>query len=235
MLVASELCSGYAGSEVLHHISLKVPDEKITLVTGPNGAGKSTLLETMLSLIRATSGHVSYNNEDITNRGTADIIKMGIGYSPQGARVFPTMSVRENLEMGGYVIKDKEEIQKRIKEIEGIFPLLRERMNQKAGFLSGGERQLLVIARSLISMPRLILLDEPSAGLDIGKQKLVFERLKEVNKAKIGVHLVEQNIREALPIADYVYFIASGQVKNEGEPKEFVRESGITDALFRKV
>ncbi len=235
MLVVQDLCSGYAGSEVLHNLSLKISDEKIILLTGPNGAGKSTLLETMLGLIRATSGHVSYNDQDITNHHAADIIRKGISYSPQGARIFPTMSVRENLEMGGYLLKSKGDVQKRIKEIQEIFPLLRERIDQKAGFMSGGERQLLVIARSLISMPRLIMLDEPSAGLDIGKQKLIFERLREVNKRKIGILLVEQNIKEASLISDYVYFMSSGQVKFEGKPDEFAKESSITAGMFHKV
>ena len=235
MLITKDLCSGYSGSEVLHNLSVKIPDDKVTLLTGPNGAGKSTLLETMLGLIRASSGSVSYNDKDITNHSTSDIIKNGISYSPQGARVFPAMSVRENLEMGGYLLKAKTEVQTRIKEIMQIFPLLEERIDQKAGFMSGGERQLLVIARSLISNPRLIMLDEPSAGLDIGKQKLIFDRLREVNKRKIGILLVEQNIKESSQIADYVYFLNAGRIKFEGHPAEFAEKVSITDGLFRKL
>ncbi|MGD0423108.1 MAG: ABC transporter ATP-binding protein [Candidatus Bathyarchaeia archaeon] len=220
MLKVEELHAGYTGSEVLHSVNLEAADGEITILIGPNGAGKTTLLKTIIGLVRPTAGRVYAKNKEITHASPAEIIKLGISYSPQGATLFPSMTVKENLEMGYYTLSDKRALKKRLIEIGEIFPILKTRMHQKAGLLSGGERQMLAIGRALISSPKLILLDEPSAGLDVGKQAVIFEKLVELNKIGIAILLVEQNVEKAVKIAHRAYLMSSGDMKFSGEPAQ---------------
>jgi branched-chain amino acid transport system ATP-binding protein len=220
MLKVENLHAGYTGSEVLHSINLEALDGEITILIGPNGAGKSTLLKTIIGLVPPTAGRLYAKEKEITNAGTAEIIRLGISYSPQGATLFPSMTVKDNLEMGYYTLSNREALKTKLREIGEIFPILKARMTQKAGLLSGGERQMLAIGRALISSPNLILLDEPSAGLDVGKQAVIFDKLIELNKNGIAILLVEQNVEKALKIANRAYLMSSGNMKFGGDPAQ---------------
>jgi len=229
MLKVENLHAGYTGSEVLHAVNLEAADGEITILIGPNGAGKTTLLKTIIGLVSPTAGKLQAGERDITHANTAQIIKLGISYSPQGATLFPNMTVKENLEMGYYTLSDKQSLKTKLSEIGEIFPILKARMNQKAGLMSGGERQMLAIGRALISSPKLILLDEPSSGLDVGKQAIIFDKLVQLNESGIAILLVEQNFEKALKIADRAYLMSSGNMKFGGEPAQ------LTDTLLTSV
>jgi len=220
LLKIENVHAGYEGSEVLHSISLEARKGEITILLGPNGAGKTTLLKTIIGLVKPTAGTLYAEKKEITKSSAAEIIKLGISYSPQGAALFPRMTVKENLEMGHYTLSDKESLRSKLSEVGDIFPILKARMNQKAGLLSGGERQMLAIGRALISSPKLILLDEPSSGLDVGKQAVIFEKLVELNKSGIAILLVEQNVEMAIKIANQAYLMAGGRMKFSGEPTQ---------------
>jgi ABC-type branched-subunit amino acid transport system ATPase component len=220
LLKIENLHAGYEGSEVLHSVSLEARKGEITILIGPNGAGKTTLLKTIIGLVKPTAGRLYAEEKEITRANTADIIKQGISYSPQGATLFPGMTVKDNLEMGHYTLSDKESLKAKLNDVGEIFPILKARMNQKAGLLSGGERQMLAIGRALISSPKLILLDEPSSGLDVGKQAVIFEKLVELNKSGIAILLVEQNVEMAIKVANRAYLMAGGRMKFSGEPTQ---------------
>lgn len=229
MLVLENVRSGYGDSEVLHGISVNVPVRKVTILIGPNGAGKSTLLKSIMNIVRSSSGRIRLDGTDITGASTQEILKKGVSYVSQGAGIFPNMTVMENLLMGGYLRKGRE-WRSKIDEAVAMFPILREREGQKAGFLSGGERQMLAIARSLVTSPKLLLLDEPSLGLDIGKQKLILDKLKELNSQGFTILLAEQNLTAAR-IADQAYVLNQGKIKYEGSPSVF-QDSAMTSRLF---
>jgi ABC-type branched-subunit amino acid transport system ATPase component len=215
--------AGYEGSEVLHSVSLEARKGEITILIGPNGAGKSTLLKTIVGLVKPTAGSLYSEEKEITHASTADIIKLGISYSPQGAAFFPSMTVKENLEMGHYTLPDRESLTSKLNEVGEIFPILKARMNQKAGLLSGGERQMLAIGRALVSAPKLILLDEPSSGLDVGRQAVIFDKLVELNKSGIAILLVEQNVEKALKIGKRAYLMSSGNMRFGGDPAQLTQ------------
>ena len=229
MLKIENIHAGYEGSEVLHSVSLEARKGEITILIGPNGAGKTTLLKTIIGLVKPTAGRLYAEEKEITRASTADIIKQGISYSPQGATLFPSMTVKDNLEMGHYTLADKESLKSKLNDVGEIFPILKARMNQKAGLLSGGERQMLAIGRALISSPKLILLDEPSSGLDVGKQAVIFEKLVELNKSGIAILLVEQNVEIAIKVANRAYLMAGGRMKFSGEPTQ------LTDTILRGI
>jgi len=223
LLKVENLRAGYSGSEVLHSVNLEAKDGEITILIGPNGAGKSTLLKTIIGLLTPIGGKLYVNEKDITRASTAEVIKLGISYVPQGATLFPSMTVKENLEMGYYTLSDKGLLKSKLKEVGEVFPILKDRMKQKAGLLSGGERQILAIGRALISSPNLVLLDEPSSGLDVGKQAVIFDKLVELNRNGIGILLVEQNVEKATKIANSAYLMSSGNIKFGGEPAQLTK------------
>jgi branched-chain amino acid transport system ATP-binding protein len=192
------------------------------------------LLGTIIGLVGATQGKIYYKSHEITAKPTAEIIKMGISYVPQGGNVFPKMTVRENLEMGGFPISDKDELRRKLSEISDIFPVLSEKMKQKAGLLSGGERQILSLGRALMLSPTLILLDEPSSGLDVGKQDLIFNKLSELNKKGLGILLVEQNVKQASRIAHYMYVLNAGSMKYQGDTSILNDQRALTTLFFGK-
>jgi len=229
LLKIENVRAGYGGSEVLHSISLEARNGEITILIGPNGAGKTTLLKTIIGLVRPTAGTLYADEKEITHASTAEVIKLGISYSPQGATLFPSMTVKENLEMGHYTLSNKDSLQSKLNEVSEIFPILKARMNQKAGLLSGGERQMLAIGRALVSAPKLILLDEPSSGLDVGRQAAIFEKLVKLNKSGIAILLVEQNVESAIKIANRAYLMAEGTMKFSGEPTQ------ITDSVLTSI
>jgi len=234
LLELRNLRSGYEGSEALHDINLDCEEKKVTAILGPNGAGKTTLLKTILGLIRLTSGTIIFDKADISSLQTAAVIQKGIAYVPQGANVFPLMTVEEDLRMGGYLVRDEKEVHSRIDEVLRVFPALNKVLKQKAGHLSGGQRRMLAIGRALITHPKLLLLDEPSIGLDVGKQQILFDKLKELNESGLTILIAEQNVKKALEIAQYAYGLDGGLIKHRGESSETAKTS-LGEFLFGAV
>lgn len=212
MLEIKDLYVSYGMMEVLHGISLKVEDEELVSVIGPNGAGKSTLIKTVMGLVKPTSGQILYNGEDITKIPAHKRASMGIGYVPEGRRVFGKLSVEENLKMGAYDLKDKAQIAKNIERVYEIFPRLGERKNQLAGSMSGGEQQMLAIGRALTLNPKTILIDEVSMGLMPIMVNTCFEVIKKLNDDGITILVVEQNANKALKVADRGYVLETGNI-----------------------
>ena len=213
LLDASEVVAGYGETEILHGISITVDEGEIVTIIGPNGCGKSTLMKTIVGLVRVRSGKVMFRSRDISSQAPEQTVRTGLCYVPQSANVFPSLSIRENLEMGAFVRKD--DFRGRIQEIFGLFPGLAQRPDQKAGSLSGGQRQMLAIARALMLDPVLLLLDEPTAGLSPAVMGLVFQRIREINETGVAMLLVEHNAREALRMSDRGYVLSLGENRLE--------------------
>lgn len=209
LLEAKRITAGYGETEILHRVFVKVNEGEIVSIVGPNGAGKSTLLKTILGLLKPREGKVILEAEDITGLDPDRIVRKGICYVPQTDNVFASLTVEENLEMGAFIRKDN--YQNRIQEIYTIFPDIEERRKDRAGKLSGGQRQMVAIGRALMLEPKIILLDEPSASLAPKLVRLIFQKITEINRSGVGILMVEQNIREALRIADQAYVLAMGR------------------------
>ena len=193
-------------------IDLKVEKGEIVTILGANGAGKTTTLQAISGLHPAARGEIKFCGHPIQRAKSHQIVRLGIAQSPEGRRVFPHMSVQENLEMGAYLRRDKAQVKSDLEHILKLFPRLKERYQQMAGTLSGGEQQILAIARALMAAPRLLLLDEPSLGMAPKLVKIIFEAIKEINRKGVSILLVEQNARAALKIAHRGYILASGQM-----------------------
>lgn len=234
MLKIDNLHVYYGGIHALKGISLEVPENKIITLVGANGAGKSTTLRAIAGLVNAASGKIIFNGEDITNKKTVDIVKKGITLVPEGRRIFANLTVLENIQIGAYARNDKEEINKDIKKMYQIFPRLEERKSQIAGTLSGGEQQMLAIARALMSRPTLLMMDEPSLGLAPMLVKEVFNIIKEIHKQGMTVLLIEQNATAALKIADYGYVLETGKIVMEGPGKELAENEDVRKAYLGK-
>ncbi len=213
LLEVSDVIAGYGETDILHGVSIAVDQGEIVTIIGPNGCGKSTLMKAIVGLVRVKEGRVFFQGTDIAAQPPEQIVRTGLCYVPQSANVFPSLSIRENLEMGGFVRSD--DYRGRIEELFALFPDLARRPTQLAGSLSGGQRQMLAIARALMLDPTLLLLDEPSAGLSPAIMALVFERIQGINQAGVSLLLVEQNAREALRMSDRGYVLASGQNRLE--------------------
>ncbi|MEM3420926.1 MAG: ABC transporter ATP-binding protein [Candidatus Hadarchaeum sp.] len=232
MLEVTNIRSGYGGSEVLHGINLKAERGKFTLVIGPNGAGKTTLLRTIMNILKPYEGEIIFEGKSLKKLSPSNIIKSGIFYVPQGAMVFPDMTVRENLEIAGRYLKNKAEFKQNIQKVHEIFPILKDREKQKAGFLSGGERQMLNIARAVVSGAKLILLDEPSLGLDIGKRSLIAEELKQLKKKGYSFLAVEQVLGDIAKLSDRVYVLSAGEIKYRGDNSILNRPDKLASLFF---
>lgn len=226
MLKIQNLKSGYNGMEVLHEVDLGVRPGEIVAIIGPNGSGKSTLLKSIFSLCEIYSGKIIFKDKELTNLPTYQLISAGISYVPQGRQVFSDLTVKENLEMGAYIIKDKELIKRNIADVFNKFPILKERQNDYAFTLSGGEQQMLAIARALIQNPEMLLLDEPSLGLAPKIMKEIFEKIKEINKQGISIIIVEQNAKKAVEIAHKTYILDDGKIALKGG-KEVLKDERI--------
>ncbi len=209
LLQVDNVVAGYGETEILHGVSVAVEQGEVVTIIGPNGSGKSTLLKTILGLVCPKSGQVYFNGEDITGVAPERIVVKGICYVPQSSNVFPSLSVHENLEMGAFVRTD--DYRHRLDEIYDLFPDLTGRRKEHAGRLSGGQRQMLALARALMLDPVLLLLDEPSAGLAPNMVDLVMEKVIGINSTGVSILLVEQNAREALKLSNRGYVLASGQ------------------------
>jgi len=212
MLEIKHLEAGYGHLKVLKGINLMAKKGDLVALIGPNGSGKSTTLKCVFGLLKPTNGKILFKNKNIAGKNPDEIVKLGISYVPQGRRVFQTMTVEENLEMGGFILEDKNLIKERIKDIYNYFPILKEKKNQKATFLSGGQQQMLSMGRALMLKPELLLLDEPSLGLDPKTMVGIFRKIKEINKQGTTIVLVEQNTHMALEIADKAYVLEGGKI-----------------------
>ncbi|HSX41003.1 MAG TPA: ABC transporter ATP-binding protein [Candidatus Saccharimonadales bacterium] len=216
MLKITDLKAGYNQIQILNGADLLVNTGEIIALIGPNGAGKSTLLKSIFSLTDIYSGKILYKDKDITDLPTYELIELGISFVPQGRQVFSTMTVEENLEMGGYTIKDRDILRKNIEDIYQKFPILHEKRGELAANLSGGQQQLLAIARALIQNPQLLLMDEPSLGLSPKASKEIFEKIQEINKEGVTVLIVEQNAKQAVSIAHKTYVLVAGEIALQG-------------------
>lgn len=212
MLKINDLNVSYGMMEVLHGVTLNVNEKELVSVIGPNGAGKSTLIKTIMGLVTPQSGSIIYKGQDITKLPAHKRAELGIGYVPEGRRVFPRLSVEENLRMGAYSVKDKNRVRQKINEIYEIFPRLGERKNQLAGTMSGGEQQMLAIGRALTLDPKLLLIDEVSMGLMPIMVNTCFEVIGNLNKQGITILVVEQNANKALKVADRGYVLETGNI-----------------------
>ncbi|TPQ22728.1 ABC transporter ATP-binding protein [Streptomyces sporangiiformans] len=228
VLAADDIVAGYlAGIDVLRGCSVQVEPGELVGVIGPNGAGKSTLIKAVFGLLRVRSGTVRLLGEDVTGRSAHEQVRRGVGYVPQLENVFPALTVEENLRMGIYL--RPKDYARRAAAMAELFPVLAARRRQKAGSMSGGERQMLAMARALMMEPRLLLLDEPSAGLSPVHQDLVFERVREINGAGVAVLMVEQNARRCLQICDRGYVLDQGRNAYSGTGAHLLRDEKVIE------
>jgi branched-chain amino acid transport system ATP-binding protein len=225
----------YGGIHAIKGISIEVPKNKIITLIGANGAGKSTTLRSICSLVPAHEGQIFFNGEDITKLKTTEIVKRGITLVPEGRRVFPDLTVVENLKLGAYLRKDKTSINEDIRYVYELFPRLKEREWQLAGTLSGGEQQMLAIGRAIMSRPKLLMMDEPSLGLAPLIVQDVFNIIKEIHKDGMTILLIEQNAVAALQIADYCYVLETGSIVLEGPGKELLDNEDVKKAYLGKI
>ena len=217
----------YGAIHALKGISLSVEEGQVVSLIGANGAGKTTTLRTISGLLRSKTGSISFMGKELRNDSAESIVRLGISHCPEGRRVFADMSVKENLEMGAFTRKDKKEISQTMDMIYDHFPRLKERINQMAGTLSGGEQQMLAMGRALMSKPKLLLLDEPSMGLAPILVKEIFNMVQEIHGMGTTVLLVEQNARMALAISDYAYVLETGHISLEGEARSLAESEEV--------
>jgi branched-chain amino acid transport system ATP-binding protein len=227
MLKVENIAAYYGNVRVLDGVSLECPKGKIVSLIGPNGAGKTTTLRTILGLVKAKEGKVTFSGNDITGTRTDLIIKMGMALVPQGRAVFPTLTVMENLEMGAFVRRDRKEIAEDLQDVFSRFPILKERSRQRAGLLSGGEQQMLAIGRALMARPSLLLLDEPSLGLAPKVVSDIVRKVIEINARGTTILLVEQNARIALEMADFAYVLEFGKIRLSGTGEALRKDENI--------
>jgi branched-chain amino acid transport system ATP-binding protein len=230
-LEAAELTAGYGGSTILNGVSLTVAPGRITGVIGPNGAGKSTLLKAIMGYIVPHGGKVRLDGDDITRLPTHERIRRGIAYIAQTRSHFPSQTVQENLRMGAYLVRNRNERTERQAEVFRRFPILAERRRQSAALLSGGQLRMLEIGRVLMTSPRLIVLDEPSVGLSPGLVDMVYGHLRELAASGTTLLIVEQNVRKLLSVADFVYALENGTNRFEGTPQALTAR-GVLAGLY---
>ena len=232
MLEIKDLHVSYGGIQALRGVSLNVPDGKIVTLIGANGAGKSTLMRTISGLVKAQSGSILWNGQELLGKPIDQIVASGIAMSPEGRRVFADLTVLENLKIGAYLRKDKAETEKDLEWVYSLFPRLKERSWQSAGTLSGGEQQMLAVGRALMSKPKLLMLDEPSLGLAPIVVREIFDIIRTVNQQGITVLLNEQNANMALQTAAWGYVIAEGEIVREAESAALTRDPIVRTAYL---
>ena len=232
MLEVKNLSVSYGAIEAVKDISFTVNDGEIVSLIGANGAGKTTTLHTITGLVPAKSGSMMYNGVDLLKTHNNKIVTLGMAHIPEGRHVFTRMSVEENLEMGAFSLKDQSDLKKDLDMVYGLFPRLKERRNQKAGTLSGGEQQMLAMGRALMSHPKTILMDEPSMGLSPKLVKEIFSILRKLHEQGITILLVEQNAKMALSIADRAYVLETGRITMEGDAKELLNNEQVRKAYL---
>ena len=232
MLEVKNLSVSYGAIEAVKDISFTVNAGEIVSLIGANGAGKTTTLHTITGLVPAKSGSVMYNGVDLLKTHNNKIVTLGMAHIPEGRHVFTRMSVEENLEMGAFSLKDQSDLKKDLDMVYGLFPRLKERRNQKAGTLSGGEQQMLAMGRALMSHPKTILMDEPSMGLSPKLVKEIFSIIRKLHEHGITILLVEQNAKMALSIADRAYVLETGRITMEGDAKELLNNEQVRKAYL---
>ncbi len=232
MLKIENLVVNYGGIEAVKGVSLEVPDGSIVTLVGANGAGKSTTLRSIVGLVKAKSGSITLDGEELLGQDTTDIVKKGITLVPEGRKVFPDMTVLENLKIGAYLRKDN--LKDDIDHVYDLFPRLKERYKQIAGTLSGGEQQMLAVGRALMSKPKIIMMDEPSLGLAPIIVQGIFEIIREINKQGTTVLLIEQNANMALKTANYGYVMETGHISLEGPGQELLANERVKELYLGK-
>ena len=234
MLKIDELKVSYGGIEAVKGITFEVPERKIVTLIGANGAGKSTTLRTIAGLVRPAAGRIHLQGEDITGLSPDRIVPKGITLVPEGRRVFPDLTVLENLRIGAYLRTDKDSVEDDIRWVYELFPRLQERSWQAAGTLSGGEQQMLAVGRALMSRPKLMMLDEPSLGLAPLVVQDIFSIIREINRQGVTVLLIEQNANMALKIADLAYVLETGRITMSGTGAELLANEKVKEAYLGK-
>jgi branched-chain amino acid transport system ATP-binding protein len=232
MLKVENLEVFYGQIKALKGISFEVPQNKIITLIGANGAGKTTTLRTLTGLIKSKKGKIIFENKDISSLEAHEIVKLGICHVPEGRRIFATLTVKENLEMAAWNIKDKKIIKNRFEEVFSLFPRLKERINQLGGTLSGGEQQMLAVARALVTGGKLLLLDEPSMGLAPVLVEEIFNTILKIKQNGTTILLVEQNAKKALQISDYAYVLEVGNITFHGPSNEIANNTKVKEAYL---
>ncbi|MDX9802227.1 MAG: ABC transporter ATP-binding protein [Spirochaetia bacterium] len=232
MLKIENLSVHYGGIHALQGIDFEVPDGRIVTLIGANGAGKSTTLKAISGLVKSSSGTITWNGENLSSLMTRNIVMKGVVLVPEGRRVFPNLTVDENLTLGAFARNDRPAIASDREKVFSLFPRLKERMKQKAGTLSGGEQQMLAVARALMTRPRLLMMDEPSLGLAPLIVKMIFEIIKEINREGTTVLLIEQNAKAALEVADRGYVLETGRITLTGTGKELLSDDRVRSAYL---
>jgi branched-chain amino acid transport system ATP-binding protein len=229
-LFGNNLTAGYGGVDIIKNITLEVKQGEIAVIVGPNGAGKSTAMKALLGMLKLTDGSVSFAKDDISNMLPQDRVNLGIAFVPQTNNVFTGMSVEENLEMGGFIRTD--DIHHTIEDIYNLFPVLKEKRNQNAGELSGGQRQQVAFGRALMTKPKILMLDEPTAGVSPIVMDELFSRIIEVGKTGVGILMVEQNAKQALSIADRGYVLVNGKNSREGSGQDLLNNPEVRKSFL---
>ena len=229
-LIGNNLTAGYGGVDIIKNITLQVKQGEIAVIVGPNGAGKSTAMKALLGMLKLTAGSVSFVEDDISNMLPQDRVNLGIAFVPQTNNVFTGMSVEENLEMGGFIRTD--DIHHTIEDIYNLFPVLKEKRNQNAGELSGGQRQQVAFGRALMTKPKILMLDEPTAGVSPIVMDELFSRIIEVGKTGVGILMVEQNAKQALSIADRGYVLVNGKNSREGTGQDLLNNPEVRKSFL---
>ncbi|MBX7041720.1 MAG: ABC transporter ATP-binding protein [Ignavibacteria bacterium] len=233
MLEIKDLHVSYGAIKAIKGISISVPEKGIVTLIGANGAGKTTLLRTISSILKPESGSVNFNGKEIGGMPADKVVELGISQSPEGRMIFANLTVKENLEMGAYIRKDRENVEADYELVYSLFPRIKERLKQPGGTLSGGEQQMLAISRALMSRPKLLLLDEPSLGIAPILVKAIFEKIVELNSMTgITILLVEQNANIALSVANYAYVMETGKITLEGEAKSLLANEQVRKAYL---
>ena len=229
-LKANNITAGYGGVDIINNLNLFVNEGEIVVIVGPNGAGKSTAMKALLGMLKLTDGSVSFAKDDITLMLPQDRVNLGIAFVPQTQNVFTGMSVEENLEMGGFIRSD--DIKHTIEDIYNLFPILKEKRNQNAGELSGGQRQQVAFGRALMTKPKILMLDEPTAGVSPIVMDELFARIIEVGKTGVGILMVEQNAKKALNIADRGYVLVNGKHSREGSGQDLLNNPEVRKSFL---
>lgn len=232
MLQVKDLSISYGAIQAVRHVDFEVKKGEIVTLIGANGAGKSTILKTISGIVKPQSGSIEYQNESLVGKKALQIVAAGVSQVPEGRHVFPAMTVMENLQLGSYLQKDRSQIEARLQEIYQMFPILKERQHQDAATLSGGEQQMLVMARAMMANPDLLLLDEPSMGLAPIYIQKVFDIIQKINAQGTTILLIEQNAHQALSIADRGYVIASGEIQLTGSGQKLLNDPQVKRAYL---
>ncbi|MCU0301777.1 MAG: ABC transporter ATP-binding protein [Candidatus Nanopelagicales bacterium] len=232
LLQVDDISVYYGNIAAVKGLSMSVPQGAIVTLIGSNGAGKSTTLRTISGLLHPKSGRITFEGKEISRSPGHEVVGMGIAHSPEGRRIFPRMTVDENLELGAFTRDDKEGIAADRDHVLELFPRLAERINQKAGTMSGGEQQMLAVARAMMAKPRLLLLDEPSMGLAPVLVDLIFDTIEKIRESGVTILLVEQNALAALRVADYAYVMESGFLKLQGPARELAEDDEVVRAYL---